>query len=207
MALIKCPECGKQISDKAGSCPNCGWKVQLNSKQRKSVSDTQINKKEDNLIPPSRDKKSFFASPKGIILIVIVSIVLVGVAYLFCTVIPEQKYYSYRVEYTSEEEMLDDLCGKWIQCSKEDMYVLMNNHYNVFSDDYTYRAIGWDGFDETYEYTLLYETSEIVHKAGDGTYYADIIEIDGEKYIRSEGLDRGFAPKMKSWMLHKKDID
>lgn len=25
MALIKCPECGKEVSDKAGSCPNCGF--------------------------------------------------------------------------------------------------------------------------------------------------------------------------------------
>lgn len=24
MALVKCPECGKEISDKAASCPNCG---------------------------------------------------------------------------------------------------------------------------------------------------------------------------------------
>ena len=23
MALIKCPECGKEISDKAKACPNC----------------------------------------------------------------------------------------------------------------------------------------------------------------------------------------
>ena len=25
MALVKCPECGKEISDKADSCPNCGY--------------------------------------------------------------------------------------------------------------------------------------------------------------------------------------
>ena len=25
MALIKCPECGKEVSDSAKSCPNCGW--------------------------------------------------------------------------------------------------------------------------------------------------------------------------------------
>ena len=24
MALIKCPECGREISDKAASCPGCG---------------------------------------------------------------------------------------------------------------------------------------------------------------------------------------
>lgn len=28
MALIKCPECGKEVSDKASSCPNCGCPVQ-----------------------------------------------------------------------------------------------------------------------------------------------------------------------------------
>lgn len=26
MALIKCPECGKEISDKAKACPECGYK-------------------------------------------------------------------------------------------------------------------------------------------------------------------------------------
>ena len=28
MALIKCPECGKEISDKASSCPNCGCPIE-----------------------------------------------------------------------------------------------------------------------------------------------------------------------------------
>lgn len=27
MALIKCPECGKEISDRAGACPNCGCPI------------------------------------------------------------------------------------------------------------------------------------------------------------------------------------
>ena len=27
MALIKCPECGMEISDKASSCPNCGCPI------------------------------------------------------------------------------------------------------------------------------------------------------------------------------------
>ena len=29
MALIKCPECGKQMSDMAGSCPHCGYTKML----------------------------------------------------------------------------------------------------------------------------------------------------------------------------------
>lgn len=35
MALIKCPECGKEISDKATACPNCGCPV-IPSKQNES---------------------------------------------------------------------------------------------------------------------------------------------------------------------------
>ena len=27
MALIKCPECGKEISDKTSSCPGCGYPI------------------------------------------------------------------------------------------------------------------------------------------------------------------------------------
>lgn len=27
MALIKCPECGRQVSDKASSCPQCGCPI------------------------------------------------------------------------------------------------------------------------------------------------------------------------------------
>jgi len=38
MALIICPECGKEISDKAGSCPNCGCPIGEEKVDRKKVS-------------------------------------------------------------------------------------------------------------------------------------------------------------------------
>ena len=28
MALINCPECGKEVSDKATNCPNCGYPLE-----------------------------------------------------------------------------------------------------------------------------------------------------------------------------------
>jgi DNA-directed RNA polymerase subunit RPC12/RpoP len=33
MSLIKCPECGKEISDKAVSCPSCGSPIKQTSKK------------------------------------------------------------------------------------------------------------------------------------------------------------------------------
>ena len=49
MALIKCPECGKEISDKAMSCPNCGCPVNLEEdkfpKEDKSLNSKTVKKK------------------------------------------------------------------------------------------------------------------------------------------------------------------
>lgn len=33
MAIIKCPECGKEISDKANSCPNCGAPINIHTEK------------------------------------------------------------------------------------------------------------------------------------------------------------------------------
>ena len=35
MALVKCPECGNEVSDQASMCPNCGYNVQEHFKKIK----------------------------------------------------------------------------------------------------------------------------------------------------------------------------
>lgn len=47
MALLKCPECGREISDTAKNCPNCGYKVkrhfrETNTKKRNTKAFTII---------------------------------------------------------------------------------------------------------------------------------------------------------------------
>lgn len=39
MALIKCPECGKEISDKAATCPNCGC-PSIDKEEAERINDT-----------------------------------------------------------------------------------------------------------------------------------------------------------------------
>ena len=36
MALFTCPECGKQVSDKAEMCPNCGCPISKQTIQEES---------------------------------------------------------------------------------------------------------------------------------------------------------------------------
>lgn len=42
MALINCPECNKEISDKAASCPNCGFPIQEINKPKFSPTGMNI---------------------------------------------------------------------------------------------------------------------------------------------------------------------
>lgn len=46
MALISCPECGKQISDKALSCPNCGNPLQQQTQQEEYLCCPQCGSRE-----------------------------------------------------------------------------------------------------------------------------------------------------------------
>ena len=68
MALIKCPECGKEISDKASACPNCGCPIS-SSQSLSSVAgkDAAINKAE-------KKKKT------GIVIGLAAALVLFGIA-------------------------------------------------------------------------------------------------------------------------------
>ena len=43
MALIKCPECGHQVSDKAATCPNCGVAIAGNPDIAPKQTETQLS--------------------------------------------------------------------------------------------------------------------------------------------------------------------
>ena len=73
MALIRCPECGKEISDKASSCPNCGCPisgleglVELSKQKEKEIE--QVH---------SENKRTVI----GIIIAVLVIASIIGIVY------------------------------------------------------------------------------------------------------------------------------
>lgn len=43
MALIKCMECGKEVSDRALSCPNCGCPIAQNSTPKDELKEKVVN--------------------------------------------------------------------------------------------------------------------------------------------------------------------
>ena len=67
MALIKCPECGKEISDKAESCIYCGYPL----KENKVIQPVQETKK-----PLESHVVAYRCSPGSVVAIFIVALVL-----------------------------------------------------------------------------------------------------------------------------------
>ncbi|MDR0916822.1 MAG: TM2 domain-containing protein [Oscillospiraceae bacterium] len=43
MAMIQCPECGKEVSDQAASCPNCGTQIKVQQQPQINVNITNAN--------------------------------------------------------------------------------------------------------------------------------------------------------------------
>lgn len=46
MALVKCPECGKEVSDTANACPNCGYGVKVYFDKIKQRRQDELRKKQ-----------------------------------------------------------------------------------------------------------------------------------------------------------------
>lgn len=65
MALIKCPECKNNVSDKALVCPKCGYEI------KKDSNDNNSNKKSDNKSPKFRGKIDYKYIILGLLIIVV----------------------------------------------------------------------------------------------------------------------------------------
>lgn len=73
MALIKCPECGKEISDKASACPNCAYPFGNNN----HVVDELKKQSEYKMI--CRKKRAF----KVFLTLTIICVVCCGIMFLW----------------------------------------------------------------------------------------------------------------------------
>ena len=81
MALIKCKECGKEISDKANTCPNCG----------NPINDDTIT-------------KEVKATKKVAIFIIAILVVVCIIGFIFGYFIPAHTYYKLNPETNQYDE-------------------------------------------------------------------------------------------------------
>lgn len=93
MALIKCPECGKEISDKAGACPHCGCPIG-NTTQPIQNNDGKSNK-----------------GSKKILIGVVAVVAIAGTGYYFGIAKPQQHLAEQKAVYEEAQDLIDE--GKY----------------------------------------------------------------------------------------------
>lgn len=110
MALITCPECGNQVSDKAEICPHCGIKIAGNTPllqntlnpHQPSVDNAQRNNSSTRQNPQNSRK-----SRKVILVSFIIAIIVCGIAYYFyCSTQAQKEQEDYIFAIQSSDPMV-----------------------------------------------------------------------------------------------------
>ena len=80
MAMIKCPECGKEISDRAEVCPGCGYPVkdylqETKDKEQREIPEKEWNESEKKVFMLIKNRK--FQISAIVLAILVLAIVMV----------------------------------------------------------------------------------------------------------------------------------
>ncbi len=87
MALIKCPDCGKEISDQTKACPNCGRPISANQEKQKQNATAR-------------------PSAKTIIMVVGIIAAIIAMVFIYTNFIQKK--------YDSKEQMASAAQGHWV---------------------------------------------------------------------------------------------
>lgn len=114
MAPIKCPECGKEISSLAESCPYCGCPIK--SQDSVAVSTEQYNDEVTLAVPTNHSQSKIRLKTLIVLLAIIIVLIL---AIVFGVIIPNQKEATYsqalslldQGNYVDAQELLKKIDG------------------------------------------------------------------------------------------------
>lgn len=119
MALIQCPECGKEISDAADNCPNCGYPI----KQFKG----KLKKK----------SRKIFICAVSVVAVVGIGIAIGGM--LIAKNLSGDKMEDGKMQTTEQKGSITSVVGTWILEKTKYSYLTRTDYtdewYMVFSDD------------------------------------------------------------------------
>ena len=147
MALINCPECGKEnVSDSANSCPNCGYNIKehfekLNREielkkakeereKREKEREASVDRFIDKLKTPINRFKSF-TKIKKIICVLIICVVIVGIIGIVnvsSSMIRKAQIQTFQ----SKEAMINSVVGDYADAERIDnpyMFCSINENY------------------------------------------------------------------------------
>ncbi len=151
MALITCPECSKEISDKVVSCPHCGFPLNKDTIETQKVEIASVNLKME-----AKKKKKLFS--------IIVSIIIIcGIIFSGYSVYSKEQAKKVSEEYaTNIDLMMSEMlyssreAESLINLTSDVWYNTIFEEYDSSTDKYTRKTGYWESdFNVSLKY--LYE--------------------------------------------------
>lgn len=163
MALIKCPECGKEISDKASSCPNCGCPIEIQKTEVSGdISDQLIIEQ-----PLKKSNKKIIPIAAVLIIVVIIGVVIYNVK----VVQPRKLEAQNRATYEEAIGLLEK--GKY-----EDGNELLQTITGYKDVDTILEQIKW----ESYTYECINDFKQWLKNPDSFTLYEVTFYLDDESH-------------------------
>lgn len=167
MALINCPACNKEISDKVKACPNCGYSfVEYNEEQNQ----VQPIKVTGGILRKGINKKAIVA---------ILSLIAIGlIAFLGFRYFKEQQAQSFYEE--SFNKYIDNI-STFRYFKEQQAQPSYEESYNKYIDNIsTLRLLVLDGGDDVE--SILHLTRDVWNNLANG-----YLDTDTDKYTRPNG--------------------
>ena len=203
MALIKCTDCGKSISEDASVCPNCGCPMEKilagldRQKQDDIKKEQERQAQKDERMKAREERKQSFtpAKKKKIIVIVVVLLILgagAGTLYWYLGIKkPRDEAYEAYAAKVSEYNTVVDAYNKDIEPYNADVEKVISAN-SEFEDHINSAQSTVDSGDEPYKAKTKDALSEIIKKAR-------AAEIDApETYDAQENLSEDQSLKSSS---------
>lgn len=182
MALIKCPECGKEISDKAQKCIHCGYPLKSEQLDINITSDEDVKKasKPENNSECSEVKEKKRNKKKIIIPIMVVVLLLICISGIFIITKNKNNVNVSKIDISkwkllSEETYYDEYEGT-ISADETKPFVAVLGYYN--KDDRTPTLVFVEDGKGTIQTTVLSDEDPSLK-------YKAIGYIDGKKVDES----------------------
>ena len=159
MALVKCPECGKEVSDKADKCPNCGCPIEDFEK---------LSQFEKPAPKPKTPKEKKTVSKKAIAIACVALVACIGGGSYYWVQTQDSRHYASAMEMYNEGEYKEALNGfKELGNYEDSKKMVKKCEYELTTDRQFIRALE-DALMERWDIVLKDEES--------GAY------VDGERY-------------------------
>lgn len=196
MALINCPECGREISEMAKSCPHCGCPIQKPTENKGSSSKPKKTHNSENRNEKPKKKGSCLKIVLIVLAALMVLIVLIGIIgggedkpVAEKTGVMEQE-----AEQTAEEEASDSFSvGDIVETDYMRITFVSADQY-IEENEFMQPKEGYEYWRFEFNFENISDTDQTVSSMMDWECYADNQNADQTWLVDDNGLDATLSP-------------